>query len=128
MDEELRAFWEPGAPSFAERLSCLRLAYEAGFTTSVSAEPLLEPWGVEELVKTVRPYVTDAVWLGKLNHLRMRTRGLVSPADPHLTQLETWQTDEKVRAIFEMFRNDPVIRYKDSYKEIIGLDLPTEAG
>ena len=42
MDDELRAFWEPGAPSFNERLAGLRYTYEAGFETSVSAKPLAE--------------------------------------------------------------------------------------
>ena len=49
LDDDLRAFWEPGAPSFNERLASLRHAFEAGYQTSVSAEPLLEPWSVQTL-------------------------------------------------------------------------------
>lgn len=128
MDEELRAFWEPGAPGFKERLACLRLAFDAGFQTSVSAEPLLEPWNVARLVKSVRPYVTNSIWIGKMNQSGTRTKWAVRPDDPRLVKLESWQTDDKVRAIYEMFRNDPLVRWKESYKKVIGLPEATESG
>lgn len=128
MDEELRAFWEPGAPAFSERLECLRLAFEAGYATSVSAEPLLEPWSVKTLVAAVSPFVTDSIWIGKLNNPGSRTKWAVDPTDSRLAKLLSWQTDEQVKAIYEMFRNDPLVRWKESYKKVVGLDLATEAG
>lgn len=53
----LRA-WEPGAPSFEERLEALRLVHAAGFVTSVSCEPMLDQ-RIDLVVEAVRPYVTD---------------------------------------------------------------------
>ena len=63
MEDELRAFWEPGAPSFNERLASLRHAFDAGYETSVSAEPLLEPWSVKTLVNRIRPFVSHSIWM-----------------------------------------------------------------
>jgi len=128
MDEALRLFWEPGAPCFPERLACLRHAFEAGYRTSVSAEPLLEPWDVRALVKAVCPFVTHSIWIGKANQLRQRTGWILPPNHPEILRLLSWQTDEKVRRIYELFRNDPLVKWKDSYKKVIGIQRPDEAG
>ncbi|WP_320043773.1 hypothetical protein [uncultured Desulfobacter sp.] len=55
-------FWEPNAPSYEDRLDCLKYAYEAGFQTSVSIEPMLEYPRAQEMVDEMLPYITDAVW------------------------------------------------------------------
>ena len=128
MDESLRDFWEPGAPTFGERLACLEHAVEAGYGTSVSMEPLLEPWHVQELVAKVRPYVTHSIWLGTLNMVGARTKWKYPEGHPQIDRLRDWQSDERIREIYELFRNDPVIRYKDSYKQILGLEPAAEAG
>lgn len=126
--ERLRRFWEPGASTFNERIRCLRMAFEAGFETSVSAEPVLEPWRAKELVKSVRPFVTHSIWIGKLNGLRTRTKWRYLDGHPELDRLERWQSDEKVIEVYESVKDDPLVRYKDSYKAVIGLARPTEAG
>jgi len=128
LDDNLRAFWEPGAPSFTERLASLRHAFDAGYETSVSAEPLLEPWSVQTLVDSLRPFVTHSIWIGKANQLRQRTSWKLPSDHPEIVRLLSWQTDEKVWEIYKMFKNDPLIRWKDSYKKVIGLDRPDTAG
>ena len=128
MDDELRAFWEPEAPNFSERLASLRHAFEAGYQTSVSAEPLLEPWSVRTLVDRIRPFVSHSIWIGKANQLRQRTSWKLPADHPEIVRLLSWQTDEKVLEIYEMFKKDPLIRWKDSYKKVIGLDRPDTPG
>ena len=128
MDPELREFWEPGAPEFAHRVLCLYHAYKAGYQTSVSAEPLLEPWNTQVLVDRVRDYVTDSIWIGKANQLRQRTSWKLPGDHPEIVKLLAWQKKEKVLEIYEMFKNDPLIRWKDSYKKVIGLDRPDTPG
>jgi len=59
-------YWEPGAPSFDERLLCLIYAYKKGFATSVSIEPFLDLFP-EDVVKAAHPYVTDEIWIGPMN-------------------------------------------------------------
>ena len=128
MDDELRAFWEPGAPSFNERLDSLRHAFETGYETSVSAEPLLEPWSVKTLVDRIRPFVSHSIWIGKANQLRQRTSWKLPADHPEIVRLLSWQTDEKVLEIYKIFKDDPLIRWKDSYKKVIGLDRPDTPG
>jgi len=128
IDENLRRFWEPGAPDFSERLSSLRWAREAGYGTSVSAEPLLEPWNVQTLVETLRPFVTHSIWIGKANQLRQRTAWKLPPDHPEIVKLLSWQTDDKVREVYSGLKHDPLVRWKDSYKKVLGTDRPKEAG
>ena len=40
--DEVLSFWEPNAPAFMSRLESLSFAFEKGFKTSVSMEPLLD--------------------------------------------------------------------------------------
>jgi DNA repair photolyase len=128
IDEDLRKLWEPGAPDFAERLDSLRLAYEAGYETSVSIEPLLEPWNVHSLIRNLRPLVTHSIWIGKANQLRQRTSWKLPADHPELVRLLSWQTDDRIREIYENLHDDPLVKWKDSYKEVIGIDRPQKAG
>ena len=128
LDDDLRQFWEPGTPGFTERVASLRHAFQAGYETSVSAEPLLEPWNVQTLVGSLRPFVTHSIWIGKANQLRQRTAWKLPGDHPEIVKLLSWQTDERVLEIYEMFKNDPLIRWKDSYKKVIGLDRPETPG
>jgi DNA repair photolyase len=72
-DSDILKYWEPGAPSFEERLKCLKYAYKSGFQTSVSCEPMLDN-NIGIVIKKVLPYVTDAIWLGKANFLLGRLK------------------------------------------------------
>ena len=73
IDAAVTSFWEPGAPPPAERLQALKLAYDAGYRTSVSGEPLLGGVGTAlSVIDAVRPWVTDTVWIGKMNKMRQR--------------------------------------------------------
>jgi DNA repair photolyase len=128
MDERLRALWEPGAPSFGERLASLRHAYWAGFTTSVSCEPLLEPWNARKLVDRLSPFVTDSIWIGKINNLRRCVGWKLLEDHPDLLRLEEWQTDEKVREVAKGMKGLSLIKWKDSYKKVLGVKRPTKPG
>jgi len=129
-DEAVLSFWEPGAPSFKERLSCLQYAYAKEFQTSVSGEPMLDG-NPDKLVAAVRPYVTDSIWLGKINRLRQilpfncpRNAEAMRKGD----DLVATQNDEAIRALYSRHCRDPKIKWKDSIKAVIGLARPTAAG
>lgn len=128
-DDEVLKFWEPGAPSFRERLGSLKLAYHHGFKTSVSCEPMLDDQ-VGRVVRAAQDYVTDAVWIGKVNKIGSRLSLNKAPQEivEAGRRLENSQNDEAIRAIYEMFRNYPQVKWKDSIKQVVGLDRPTEAG
>lgn len=120
VDPAITAFWEPGAPAPAERVEALRLAFEQGYRTSVSAEPLLG--GLEtalQLLPVVRPYVTDSIWIGKMNKIRTR----VEMSDPevlhHVRRIEHAQRDEEIMALVQALEHDPLVRWKDSFQEVM---------
>ncbi|OGF04297.1 MAG: hypothetical protein A2509_12300 [Candidatus Edwardsbacteria bacterium RIFOXYD12_FULL_50_11] len=125
-DSKVLKFWEPGAPSFKERLACLKLAHSLGFETSVSMEPMLDN-NPEAVVKAIKPYVTETVWLGKANRLKQRlsTNGhkdikTMARAD----ELLEWQSDANIHTLYQRLKDDPQIRWKDSIKKVVGLEGP----
>ncbi len=77
-NSETLKFWEPNAPTFEERLNSLKYAYQLGFKTSVSCEPILDT-NTQVLVEKILPFVTDAVWVGKPNFLirRIKMNGIM---------------------------------------------------
>jgi DNA repair photolyase len=85
-------FWEPNAPDFAERLESLKYAFSEGFQTSVSCEPMLDD-NIGDVIDQVSPFVTDSIWLGKMNQLstRLSLNGEKDPATiQKAKQLEQW--------------------------------------
>ena len=127
---EVLRLWEPGAPDLEERLESLRLAHGAGFQTSVSCEPMLDQ-NIDLVIKAVRPYVTDSIWIGKANQLRAAI-SLNCPGNNEAilaaNQLIAWQSDEAILAVYEQFKDDPIIKWKDSIKKVVGIARPEEAG
>lgn len=113
-------FWEPGAPSPAERYHALQYAYEQGYQTSVSMEPILE--GCHEALVTfnmVKNYVTDTIWIGKMNKMRSRV-DMTNPNNEFMVKdLEERQCDEEILRLVERLKDEPKVRWKDSIKKVI---------
>ncbi len=126
VSERILSFWEPGAPTLSERLAALKLARDAGYATSVSCEPLLESGRVAELVDMVRPWVSQSIWIGKANHLRTRTAWKLPPDHPEIVRIEAGQTDERIREIYDLLKAEPLVRWKESFKKPLGLELALE--
>jgi len=124
--EELLAYWEPGAPTYAERHACLQYAFEAGFETSVSCEPLLDAHRVEELVEEIDPWVTDTIWIGAMNQVDQRCVPGTDPAA--IAAIKAGQTPGRMQAVYEALRGNRKIRWKESYKKVLGLGLATAPG
>jgi len=59
--------WEPNAATPLERIESLRLAKEAGLSTWVSCEPVIDPQQTLNLIKLSAPYV-DMFKVGRWNH------------------------------------------------------------
>ncbi len=125
-DDNVLWYWEPGAPAFEERLASLKYAYLAGYATSVSAEPLLNAGDVRGLFDAVKPWVSDSIWIGKLNGIASR----VAPGTSliMIDRIKAGQTDDAVRAVYAELKDEPLVRWKESYKEVLGLTVATEAG
>ena len=127
---ETLKFWELFAPSFEERLSSLKYAYSMGFKTSVSCEPALDT-NTKELVYILLPYVTDAIWIGLPNRLRgiLKLNGANDSVTLKCAEdLIRNQSNEWVMDLYDTFKSNPKIKWKDSIKKIIGIERPCEKG
>jgi DNA repair photolyase len=122
-DDRVLSFWEPGAAAYAERIGSLQYAYEQGFQTSVSVEPMLESANIDQLVADLQPFVTDSIWIGKMNHLGRLSKNADARLKAALLQIEAGQTDDIIRSIFERYKGNPKIQWKASIKKVVGLPL-----
>jgi len=127
-DNEILSFWEPNAPTYAERKNSLEYAYKAGFETSVSVEPMLCADGVVKLVNDLEKFVTNTIWIGKMNHLKKN----IPLADGKICEavriIEDGQSDEKIIKIYNALKNNSLVRWKESIKKVVGIEPPSEAG
>ena len=69
VDDKKRQEWEPNASSVEERFQILKEAHEAGITTWVSLEPVIDPEEALAVIRKAAPYV-DSWKVGKLNHMK----------------------------------------------------------
>lgn len=126
LDRKLTKLWEPGAPIPAERVACLKHAFHRGFETSVSMEPLLA--GTEDALVTFHkliPFVTETIWIGKMNHLNRW-----GPATPEIAAacwyIRKLQCDEAILDLVRRLGGHPQVRWKDSIRKVISnRELPT---
>ena len=127
MDNQILSFWEPNAPSYDERKEALKHAFQKGFETSVSAEPMLDSGHIEDLVNDLMPFVTNAIWIGLMNHLKGITveDEAVKSA---LQKIRDGQSKERIMAIYQRLRGNAKIKWKSHIKKIVGIPLAEKAG
>jgi len=130
IDDSVLKFWEPNAPNFHERLSALKYAFKKGFNTSISIEPFLDN-KVHKLVTKLRPYVSDSIWIGKVNRMIgcLHTNGSRNSKTEKMAEdLQTlYDSDYKFR-LYNLYKDDPIIKWKDSLKKDFGIRLVTLKG
>jgi DNA repair photolyase len=127
-DNTILHFWEPGAPPFEERLSSLCHAFKEGYSTSVSIEPMLDCDNIKELIGDIAPCVTHSIWLGKMNKIEERVICDSAIMSEEIKRIRLSQSDENIKKVYNTFRHNKLIRWKESIKEIVGLELPKEPG
>jgi hypothetical protein len=123
------SFWEPGAPPYDERRAALKYAFDAGFETSVSSEPMLDydPDHVNHLVEDLTPFITHSLWLGKMNYMHsIRIDG--PEVEEEIQRIKTGQTDDNIKAIYDRLKDSPVVRWKDSIKKVVGIKQAEKPG
>jgi len=125
-NSEVLKFWEPGASTFEERLESLKYAYNQGYRTSISAEPLIDP-NVDDLVNQLKPYVTDSIWLGEVNKTSIRQKlslnGFKNDIETQnkMTEILDWQTNDFWLDTYNRYKNDGQISWKGKLKVLVGL-------
>lgn len=120
-NNDVLKFWEPNAPGLKERIKALKYAFDSGYETSVSCEPMMDN-RVDKVIDAVKPFVTETIWLGKVNLMWSRLKRntdmnveLVKKAK----QLDQWQSDENILKLYNKYKNDPMIRWKDSILKVV---------
>jgi DNA repair photolyase len=127
-DPKLLSFWEPGAPAYNERRESLCHAFKLGFQTSVSVEPMLDTSDVVSMVRELLPCVSHSIWLGKMNRIEQRVRLESDEIRFHVERIRVGQTDAGIMTIYDELCHEPLVRWKESIKEVVGLELPDEPG
>lgn len=129
-NSEVLKFWEPNAPSFEERLNCLKYAYGLGFSTSISCEPMLDS-NIEQLVLELDPYVSDSIWIGKANFLlrRLKMNGITDIENiTKANELISSQSDSKIKTLYNNLSTNQKIKWKESIKKIVQIEISTIRG
>ena len=114
-------FWEPGAPSLNERMKSLKYAFNNGYETSVSCEPMMDN-KVDKVIDAVKPYVKETIWLGKVNQMWSRLNRNTDMNDELVKkakQIEQWQSDENIWKLYNKYKNDLMIMWKDSIEKVV---------
>ncbi|MCX6743709.1 MAG: hypothetical protein NT116_05780, partial [Candidatus Parcubacteria bacterium] len=119
--DSMRRIWEENAPTFEERLSCLKYAYGKGYKTSISIEPYLENPSL--IIKEVEPYTTESIWVGIMNKSKLTPMAKEVYQNQNLgnllyskefikEHLDSWITLAKGK-----------LRLKDSIQNMLGVDF-----
>lgn len=115
LNHEASNFWEPYAPCPYERISSLILAYNAGFRTSVIIEPMLEgPNEAKALYRRVLPFVTDEIWIGKMNSPTIRVDTTIPENDEAVKRILRMQSNQQMVALYDELNGHEKIRWKES--------------
>ena len=120
MNQNVLNIFEPNAPSLYDRIASLNYAYDAGYKTSLSCEPLLG--GLNDFVKiytNLRDRITDTIWVGKMNQIESR---LVTDNE-EMKESKKWikdqQTDENIMELYNTFKDIENVKWKDSIQKVI---------
>ena len=126
-NNEILAFWEPNATRYEERKESLAYAFKAGFETSVSVEPMLCADSVIDLVNDLEPFATNSIWIGKMNHIH--NIKVNNEEDIKAIQIiKDGQSDRNIQKIYNKLKDNPLVKWKDSIKKVVGIESPLEPG
>ena len=128
MDDNILFYWEPGAPNKTERFSSLICAQQAGYRTSVSMEPVLDWDNLEKNIAILSLWITDSVWVGTMNFIDKRVKIETGEDRARVEAITSRQTDEMFQRVYHNLKGNPLVRWKESMKKVLGLPLAEEPG
>ena len=86
---------------------------------------------VDKVVMAVKSHVTNTVWLGRVNMLSNAIT-MNCPRDKNAKQMAQglWDlhTDKWIWDLYDKYKADSFIRWKDSIKKVVGLPRPQRKG
>lgn len=115
LSDEVSRFWEPNAPCPHERLSALMLASMRGYRTSVIVEPMLEgPNEAKAIYRRVLPFVTDEVWIGKMNSPTVRVDTSIPENDAAVKRILRSQSHQNIMGLYDELNGQEKVCWKES--------------
>lgn len=125
MDDDILGFWEPGAPRFKERLDSLKLAFRMGFYVSANIEPMLDTPNVLKLFRKLAPYVNVFINIGIMKNIRQNTLPRTQEDEAEVRRIKENQADDRIRAIYEGLKSEPLVRWSPEIRKVLGIEKPT---
>ncbi len=113
LNDKIRRYWEPFAPSVRQRLKTLEYTYNEDWSNSVSVEPFLDG-NLLELIDTINPFVNQTIWIGPMNKIHVPKELWTD----ELTQLYSPLSLSKFKTKIDALNNSK-IRYKDHFLTIL---------
>ena len=80
--------------------------------------------GIDELndiYDAVEVHVTNDIWVGKMNKIDERIHSNDEKLAKFINFVKREQTDSKIAIIYNEYKNNPLISWKDSIKEVMKL-------
>ena len=103
-------------------------ARDSGYKFSVSMEPMLDKFP-GFVIDRAREAGAASVWLGRANRLRaivaMNLPGNFKMRDA-AQDLAELLNDDYIQKLYDNLKDDPLIRWKDSIKKVVGIPLQIE--
>lgn len=122
--EAVLRFWEPNAPGFDERLACLQYARQMGYQTSLSCEPFLDKY-VNRTYNACIEHVSKSFWVGPINNFKSRVKvpdPFESDSDRRIFyNTKAAQSGEVIKRIYEVMKDQPLIKFKNSFRKVVGI-------
>ena len=81
---------------------------------------------ISSVIDMVKPYVTHSIWLGKMNSMKSRLEintEITKELKEKANQLFAWQSDDNFKALYDIYKNDSLIRWKAEIKTIVGIAI-----
>ena len=111
MDNDILSFFERGASRYEERKKALRYAFNNGFNTSVSVEPVLDMNNVIDLFFDLEPFVSETIWIGKMNHVKKN----IKVKSPEIDRVVKEQCQENCDLVYELLKRESKVRFKTGF-------------
>ena len=89
---------------------------------------MLDSANIDSLIGDLLPYVTDSIWIGKMNHLRRFGKGADAVFQQAIERIRRGQTDSIIKLIYRKHKDNSMIKWKAEIKKVVGIPLAKKEG
>ena len=90
---------------------------------------MLDPANIENLIEDLRSFTTDSMWIGTMNKIGKRVEVYSEKVKEEIGKIDAGQTPEKLMAIYDKFKTDPLIKWKGHVRKVLkklDIDVPEQ--